>query len=188
MGRRTRTDSGRTPLTRRRFLGWAAGAAAAALVPLPALADTGWMRRISFYNTHTGERLSCVYWADGYYLPGALRDINFILRDHRNNEIKEMDPKLLDLLSALRKKLECNKPFDVISGYRSPQTNQMLYEQGAGVAKHSLHIVGKAADIRLAGIGLKTLRKAAVALKLGGVGYYPQARFIHVDTGRIRYW
>lgn len=180
--------SGRASLTRRRFIGAAASAALTIIVANPVRAAADWMRQLSFHNAHTDERLACVYWADGFYLPGALRDIDFILRDYRNGEIKTIDPQLLDLLFALRKTVGTTKPFDVISGYRSPATNRMLYEQGAGVAKNSLHVEGRAVDIRLPGVKLKKLHKAAVALKMGGVGYYPQSGFIHVDTGRVRYW
>jgi uncharacterized protein YcbK (DUF882 family) len=145
-------------------------------------------RTLGFYNTHTGERLSRVYWADGNYVPEALGEIDVILRDHRNGEVKEIDRGLLDLLHRLGERLESGEVFHVISGYRSPATNQMLLSQGAGVAKKSMHLEGKAIDIRLPDRPLEQLHAAAVALEGGGVGYYPKPEFVHVDVGRVRYW
>jgi uncharacterized protein YcbK (DUF882 family) len=184
-------------LNRRAFLGFGAAAAAATLVPgrvyaRSALPTTGRPERVlSFFHTHTGERLQAAYCCGGEYRPDALEAINFILRDFRANEIKPIDPKLLDLLHELRGTVESNQPIHVISGYRSPATNAMLRERGgmhSGVASGSLHIVGKAIDIRIPGVKLDQLRHAAGSLKLGGVGYYPASNFVHVDTGRVRYW
>jgi uncharacterized protein YcbK (DUF882 family) len=129
-----------------------------------------------------------VYCAKGRYLPGALADINHILRDHRTGEIKAIDIRLLDLLYALGLKLEDRGPFHVISGYRSPKTNAILRAHGQGVAKNSLHLQGKAVDIRLPGCDLSVLRHAAMNLKGGGVGYYPGPHFVHIDVGRVRHW
>jgi uncharacterized protein YcbK (DUF882 family) len=183
-------------LNRRRFLGLGAVAAAAAVLPSRASAATTAAlkspeRILSFFNTHTGERLKTAYCCGGSYQPHALEQINFILRDFRANEIKPIDPKLLDLLHELGGTLEVDQPFHIISGYRSPLTNAMLREQGGahtGVASSSLHMVGKAIDIRVPGVKLDHLRAAATSLKLGGVGYYPTSNFVHVDTGRVRYW
>jgi uncharacterized protein YcbK (DUF882 family) len=148
-------------------------------------------RVLSFFNTHTGERLTAAYCCGGEYQPDALAQINHILRDFRVNEIKPIDPKLLDLLHELGGTLETDRPFHVISGYRSPHTNAVLRERGGaqtGVASKSLHMVGKAIDIRVPGVKLDHLRGAARSLKLGGVGYYPASNFVHVDTGRVRFW
>jgi uncharacterized protein YcbK (DUF882 family) len=145
-------------------------------------------RALSFYNLHTDERLRAVYWEDGNYVGGALDRINYILRDFRRNEIKPIDPKLLDLLVALRKKLDTRSDIDIISGYRSPQTNAMLHAHSEGVAVHSMHIYGKAIDIRVPGCELAMVRRAALSLQYGGVGYYPRSDFVHVDTGRVRHW
>jgi uncharacterized protein YcbK (DUF882 family) len=148
-------------------------------------------RVLSFFNTHTGERLKAPYCCGGAYQADVLEQINFILRDFRANEVKPIDPKLLDLLYELGGTLETDQPFHIISGYRSPHTNALLREWGGsntGVASGSLHMVGKAIDIRLPGIKLDHLRAAARSLKLGGVGYYPSSDFVHVDTGRVRYW
>ncbi len=145
-------------------------------------------RKLAFYNTHTGEKLKTTFWADGQYIQESLTDINKILRDHRTGEIHPIDPELLDLLHALQNKVERKDVYSIISGYRSPATNAMLNKKSSGVAKHSLHMQGKAIDIRLSGCELKNLRNAALALKRGGVGYYPASNFIHVDTGRVRFW
>jgi len=146
-------------------------------------------KNLSFYNTHTGEKLKkATYWAQGEYIPGTLDEINYILRDFRADEIKPIDPQLLDLLHGLSRKLATNKPFHIISGFRSPATNSFLRRQSQGVAKHSLHMEGKAIDIRMPGCDLTTLHRAAKALKRGGVGLYPASDFVHVDTGRVRYW
>jgi uncharacterized protein YcbK (DUF882 family) len=154
-------------------------------LPLPA---DGAPRALSFYNLHTDERLRTVYWENGEYVSGALDHINYILRDFRRNEIKPIDPKLLDLLVALRHKLDTKADVDVISGYRSPITNAMLHARSEGVASHSLHVDGKAIDIRVPGRELALVRRAALSLQYGGVGYYPHSDFVHVDTGRVRWW
>jgi uncharacterized protein YcbK (DUF882 family) len=185
----------RKSFNRRSFLGYGALATAAALVPGRAQAAPVARKRrervLSFFNTHTGERLKTAYCCDGEYQPEELEKINYILRDFRQNEIKPIDANLLDLLHELGGTLEADQPFHIISGYRSPATNTLLRERGGshtGVASRSLHMVGKAIDIRVPGVRLDNLRAAARSLKLGGVGYYPASNFVHVDTGRVRYW
>lgn len=185
-------------LHRRQFLGLGAAAAAAAFVPQrahaairPAAAAAVPERVLSFFNTHTGERLKTRYCAGGEYQPDALTEVNYILRDFRANEIKPIDPRLLDLLHELGGTLETDQPIHIISGYRSPKTNAALRERGSattGVASHSLHMVGQAIDIRVPGVKLDNLRSAARSLKIGGVGFYPDLNFVHVDVGRVRYW
>jgi uncharacterized protein YcbK (DUF882 family) len=186
-------------LHRRQFLGIGAAAAAAAFVPQRAhaagraAAATAAVpaRVLSFFNTHTGERLKTRYSAGGEYQPEALNEVNYILRDFRENEIKPIDPRLLDLLHELGGTLETDQPFHIISGYRSPKTNAALRERGGastGVASHSLHMVGQAIDIRVPGVKLDNLRGAARSLKIGGVGFYPDLNFVHVDVGRVRCW
>jgi len=185
-------------LNRRSFLGFGAAAAAATLVPGRALAaaptasaSTAPQRVLSFFNTHTGERLKTTYCCGGEYQPDALRVVNHILRDFRANEVRPIDPNLLDLLHELSGTLETDQPFHIISGYRSPNTNTLLRERGGahtGVANRSLHMVGQAIDIRVPGVRLDRLRNAARSLKIGGVGYYPDSNFVHVDVGRVRYW
>lgn len=145
-------------------------------------------RRLSLHNLHTGERLDEPYWASGEYLPDSLVAINEVLRDHRSGEVHSIDPGLLDLLSALQQRVGSNRGYDVISGYRSPATNAMLHQASNGVATRSLHMLGQAIDIRLPGTRLATLHQAAKQMKAGGVGLYTSSDFIHVDTGRVRYW
>jgi uncharacterized protein YcbK (DUF882 family) len=149
---------------------------------------TGATRSLAMYNPHTGENLNLVYCENGEYVPGALREINFFFRDFRANLVKAIDPRLLDLLHTIHRESDDSKPFNLVSGYRSPQTNAMLAAQREGVARHSMHIEGKAADINLPGRQLSLLQRIALALHFGGVGYYPQSGFVHVDTGRIRRW
>ncbi len=143
---------------------------------------------LSFYNLHTKEYLQTVYWKNGEYVSEALAQINHIMRDHYCGAVKPIDKKLLDLFFAIRQRLNCSKPFHIISGYRTARTNAFLRKHKKAVAKNSLHLYGKAADIRLPDYGLKVLRRAAYELKAGGVGYYPRSNFIHVDVGRVRYW
>jgi uncharacterized protein YcbK (DUF882 family) len=183
-------------LHRRAFLGIGAVAAAGAFMPRVAEAASSPSRKVpervlSFFNTHTGERLKTAYCCGGEYQPEALRQVNHILRDFRANEIKAIDPKLLDLLHELGGTLETDQPFHIISGYRSAKTNSLLRDRGGantGVASHSLHMVGQAIDIRVPGVKLEHLRGAARSLKVGGVGYYPDLNFVHVDVGRVRTW
>lgn len=165
---------------------------AAPTLSIPALAKSASAipgeRTLRLYNTHTGEKLSSVFWAEGQFIPDALKDINKVLRDHRNNQVAEMDPQLLLLLDQVNDKLGNGKELHIISGYRSPESNAKLHANSNGVAKRSMHMDGKAIDIRLPGKDLKMLQKAAMSLKGGGVGYYPDSQFVHMDTGRVRYW
>ena len=162
----------------------------ASLFPEMALADAKapFEKSLSFYNTHTGEKLKTTFWAEGIYIPESIAEINHILRDHRNGQAAQMDLELFDLLYAIRSNLGSNEAFHIISGYRSPQTNAKLAKNSSGVAKKSLHMQGKAIDINLPGRNLSDLRKVALAMKQGGVGYYPASDFVHVDVGRVRSW
>jgi uncharacterized protein YcbK (DUF882 family) len=176
-------------VTRRRFLQLSAGAAAGLLIaPAHAGLSRHGQRALSLRNLHTGEKLTRTYWADGEYLAEPLDDIAQVLRDHRTGEIHPIDPQLLDVLHRLQHKVGSHKPFEIISGYRSPKTNAMLRGNSNGVAKKSFHMQGKAIDVRLPGHDLAKLRKAALSLKAGGVGYYPKSNFLHLDTGRVRHW
>ena len=146
-------------------------------------------RQLAFRHTHTSERLSLVYAVGERYLPESLNALNHLLRDHYSGAIGRIDPQLFDLLHRLQQTLGCDEPFHVISGYRCPETNATLKAtRGGGVAKHSLHMDGKAIDIRLPGVPLADVQDAARGLQLGGVGYYPRSQFVHVDTGRVRHW
>ena len=185
---------GPSGLNRRSFLGWGAVAAAATLAPVPAIAGAAPrtpVRTLSFFHTHTGERLKATYCCDGKYQTDVLRQVNHLLRDFRSNKTMAIDPRLLDLLHELTGTVETDAPIHVISGYRAPETNAMLRARGGahtGVASKSLHMVGKAIDLRIPGVKLDAVRSAARSLKLGGVGYYPSSNFVHVDTGRVRQW
>jgi len=172
---------------RRRLLKVSLAGAVLAAAPLSA-AWANDERRLSLHNLHTGERIDRPYWAGGEYLPDTLGEIDRVLRDHRSGDVYPIDPGLLDLLSALQQRVESRRGYDVISGFRSPATNAALHRASSGVATHSLHMVGQAIDIRLPGTSLSTLHAAAVKMKAGGVGLYTGSDFIHVDTGRVRYW
>ena len=181
-----------TPLTRRSFVKLGAMAAVAGLLPRAVFGSSKSLavrdKSLAFYNTHTGEHLKAIYWTEGNYVDGSLREINYILRDPRNNEARDIDIRLLDFLFAIRQEIEASQPFHVISGYRSAATNAFLRAHSSGVAENSLHLVGKAIDIRVPGRDTRTLQNAAKALRRGGVGYYPKSDFVHVDIGRVRYW
>ncbi len=145
-------------------------------------------RELSLYHTHTGEELSIVYHDGVSHMSSALQSINQFLSDFRTGEIHPIDTRLLDALYLLQQKSKAENRFEIISAYRSPKTNAQLRSKSHGVAKRSLHMQGKAIDIRLEGIKTKTLRDTAIAMKIGGVGYYHRSDFIHLDTGRVRYW
>lgn len=145
-------------------------------------------RAIGLRHLHTGETLSVEYAVGDRYLPDALAAVNRLLRDFRTGDVHPIDPDLLDLLHQMAGRLGTRQAFEVISGYRSPVTNAALRRRSEGVAARSLHMVGQAIDIRVAGVALVTLRAAALDLKGGGVGYYPVSNFVHVDTGRRRQW
>ncbi len=146
------------------------------------------VKTLTFYNAHTDERLDVGFLRNGNYDTGALKKINYILRDHRSGEIKAIDVKLLELLHAISNKTRRQAPIHIISGYRSPATNKSLRKKRTGVASKSLHMLGKAIDFRIPGFSTRELRNVARKMKGGGVGYYPKSDFVHVDTGRIRYW
>lgn len=145
-------------------------------------------RSLMLDNLHTGERLRTIYWADGQYIPEALGRIDWVLRDFRTAETHPIAPALIDLLAGLHRHLATAAPFEVISGYRSAATNAMLAAASDGVAQNSLHMRGMAIDIRVPGRSLVRLRRAALALAAGGVGFYPRSDFVHVDVGRVRRW
>lgn len=159
-----------------------------ALNALPASARQTIAHEVSFRNAHTGEKFKGVYRIGSYYVPGAFRKINRVLRDHRTGDIHPIDPELIDILSQVQKDCRCGTYLDILSGYRSPKTNNMLRRNTKGVAKQSYHLKGQAADIRVPGSSTKKVRNTARALRVGGVGYYPRSGFVHVDTGDVRTW
>jgi uncharacterized protein YcbK (DUF882 family) len=145
-------------------------------------------RSLAFRNLHTSETVDVVYRADGQLDREALREIDWVLRDFRTGEARQVDRRLLDLLWRLRSALDTTEPYEVISGYRSPATNAMLRREGRGVSRGSLHMQARAIDVRVPDRPLTALRDAALALRLGGVGYYAASNFVHVDVGRVRFW
>ncbi|MDP1935889.1 MAG: DUF882 domain-containing protein [Hylemonella sp.] len=167
--------------------GWAGAARASSLAAAPA------ERALALQHLHTRERIAVVYAEADTYVPPALEALNRFLRDHYTGDVGVMDPQLFDLLHRVRAALGGRQvgllPFEVISGYRCPATNQHLKQtRGGGVAQRSLHMDGRAIDVRLPGVPLAELRDAARSLKAGGVGYYPRDQFVHLDTGRTRHW
>lgn len=182
-----RTDHGSHD--RRRVLGLGLAAACGLMLgrARPAAAQAA-VRKLRFDSIHTGEKLTVVYWENGDYLANSLREIDYNLRDFRTGEVHAIDPRLLDLLHRLELQMGYDEPINVISGYRCPATNAMLAARSKRVAKNSFHMQGMAIDIRMPGRPLEELRDAAVVLGLGGVGYYPESDFVHVDTGPLRLW
>lgn len=145
-------------------------------------------RSISLYHTHTEQELTLTYAVGKSYNPKALSQINKFLRDHQTGQVYPIDPKLLDILWALQGEMGRKGVFEVISAYRSPRTNRKLRRTNSGVANHSLHMKGKAIDIRFSGAGLNQVHQCAVEMKCGGIGYYAKAGFVHLDTGEYRTW
>lgn len=177
-------------LGRRAFLGLATGALvqpwARAARGEPGLGAAS--RTLGFRNLHTGEAVEVVYRVDGRLDPEALREIDWVLRDFRTGEARPIARGLLDVLWAVRVALDTDAPYEVISGYRSPRTNAMLARASRGVSRASLHMRAMAIDVRLPDRPLMALRDTALALHVGGVGYYPASGFVHVDIGRVRWW
>jgi uncharacterized protein YcbK (DUF882 family) len=179
------------PTRRQMVAGVAAGAALLAL-PFPAFAATGELR-LAIRNVHNNDSVDAVFARNGRFVPAGLAELNHGLRDWRTGQATAMDPRLLALLVALRKRLDVpgNHKIDLISGYRTPRTNAMLRSAGgshSGVASQSQHMLGKATDIMIPGVSLERLHGAALSLGGGGVGYYPRDGFVHVDSGPVRHW
>lgn len=145
-------------------------------------------RSLTLHNVHTGERGTIIYWSEGKYLGASLNEISWLLRDFRTNEVRAIDPRLLNILYVLTKTLESREPTLVLSGFRSKKTNDMLRQTTEGVAKRSFHMIGKAIDIRMPKIDMAQVQRAALLLNGGGVGYYPSSNFVHIDSGPVRTW
>ncbi len=182
------THGGGTVLSRRGFIKCASMAVVAAAMSNIALASIERERSLAFNHIHTGEKLKLTYWVDGEYIDASMAEINHLLRDFRTGEGFAMDPQLIDLLHKVQLATGNRHAFEIISGFRSPKTNEALRSKSSGVAKKSLHMLGQAIDVRLPGTDLKHLHKASVAAKSGGVGLYTGSNFVHLDTGRVRYW
>lgn len=179
---------------RRRFLRTAGVAVAGAFAATSAFATPAFAaldpqpRRLRFVHTHTGETLTTTYF-DGSTLDAtALQDVNHLMRDFRTGEVAAIDPSLLDILWDLQVLADRDATFEIIGGYRSPATNAMLHQRSTGVAEHSQHLLGKAIDLRITGYQTLKLSEQARSLARGGVGYYATSDFVHVDTGRVRFW
>lgn len=175
-------------VSRRQFIATLAAAAPLCAGATKLYAAETSSRVLTFAHTHTGERLAIEYFSRGAYQADALTAVNYLLRDFRNDTVHPIDPALLDLLHRVAGLTDTSRPFQVISGYRSPATNEALRRSTEGVAAGSLHLVGQAIDVRLADVPLAKLRRAALEVRGGGVGYYPASDFVHVDTGRLRTW
>ncbi len=152
------------------------------------LRGSGDIRRIRMYSGRTGERIDTIYWIEGKYVREAVSEINQFMRDWRTNDVKKMDLRTVDIMSAAHNLLDVNEPYMLLSGYRSPQTNAMLRSRSRGVAKNSLHVKGQAADLRLASRSVRQIAHAAAACKGGGVGKYSRSNFVHMDCGVVRTW
>jgi len=163
------------------------GLAQAAMPPAGLPADRG-PRRLAFYHTHTSETLDIVYSENGAYVPEALAEIHHLFRDFRSDDTHPIDPTLLDILHDVKQATGGTRRYEIISAYRSPATNRMLASRSNGVADRSLHLQGQAVDVRLPGVRTADLRRAALQRAGGGVGYYPESDFVHLDTGRVRSW
>jgi uncharacterized protein YcbK (DUF882 family) len=145
--------------------------------------------RLRLFHTHTGERIDIVYRRGDAYLPDAIAKLDFLLRDFRTGDVRHFDPRLYDTLEDLTASVgRLGAQIDIVCGYRSPWTNEFLRSHTSGVAKNSLHIQAEAIDLRIPGVDTLKLRRAALNLHRGGVGYYPHSDFIHVDVGRVRQW
>jgi uncharacterized protein YcbK (DUF882 family) len=140
------------------------------------------------YSGRTGERLDTIYWIEGKYVPDAVKEINYFMRDWRTDGVKPIDLRTIDIMAAAHNLMDVEEPYMLLSGYRSPQTNAMLRSRSRGVAKNSLHIKGQAADLRLASRSVHQMANAAAACKGGGVGKYSSSNFVHMDCGVVRSW
>jgi uncharacterized protein YcbK (DUF882 family) len=145
-------------------------------------------KTLRLHNPVSEETITTAYWHNGHYVPEALERIDYIMRDHRTDEVKSIDLGLINLMHSIKLTLRTDEPIHVVSGYRCRKSNELLRKSGKRAARNSYHLKGQAADIRLPKCQLRSLRKVAIANKGGGVGYYPRNNFIHIDVGPIRYW
>jgi uncharacterized protein YcbK (DUF882 family) len=186
------TEHGTLGVTRRGLLG---AFAVTTLVAAPTytnafglLKGAGDIRRIRMYSGRTGESVDTIYWIEGEYIPEVVKEINGFMRDWRSNEAIKMDVRTIDIMAAAHRLMDVSEPYMLLSGYRCPKTNAMLRSKSKGVAKNSLHMVGKAADLRLQSRSVGQMAKAATACASGGVGKYSRSNFVHMDCGPVRSW
>ena len=174
-------------ISRRQILGMGGVIIASSIAP-----SLGWShhinRSLKLHNALTRENLEVAYWVDGEFVPEALKELNHFLRDPHNGRVTEIDPKLYHLIFDIAKKLDAKGIINIMSGYRSPVTNDRLRQRNSAAAKGSFHVKGKAVDIRIPGYSTNAVRRVAMGLKEGGVGYYPRSKYVHIDTGPVRSW
>ena len=186
------TASNGALISRRKLLGIFA---ATTVVAAPTMSNAfgllrgaGDIRRLRMYSGRTGESLDAIYWIEGEYIPQVLKEINYFMRDWRNDKAVKMDPHNFDIMAAAHRLTDADEAYMLLSGYRSPETNAMLRENSRGVARNSLHMRGQAADLRLQSRSMRELAKAAEACGAGGVGRYSRSNFVHMDCGSVRHW
>lgn len=181
-----------TSMSRRALLGaFAATAVAAAPTYSKAagfLKASGDIRRLKMYSARTGEKIDMIYWIEGEYIRDAVDEVSHFMRDWRNNQKMNIDLRTMDIMAAAHNLMDVSEPYMLISGYRSPATNQMLRSRSSGVAKNSRHLKGQAADLRLSSRSVNQMAKAATACRAGGVGRYTSSDFVHMDCGPVRSW
>ena len=159
-----------------------------ALMPFAATESKTDERQLSFFHTHTSETLTVTYYRDGEYVASALGELNHFLRDFRTGDVTTMNPDVFDILYEIQAVSGSTGTYQIISAYRSPATNEMLRSRTSGVARNSQHLSGNAIDVRLTDLKTAKLRDVALSLQRGGVGYYKDSDFVHVDTGPVRQW
>ena len=179
-------------VTRRALLG---AFAATTLTAAPVYSNTfgflkgaGDVRRLKMYSGRTGEKIDMIYWIEGQYIKESLKEINYFMRDWRQNSSINMDTRTIDIMSASHNLMGISEPYTLLSGYRSPKTNNMLRSRSRGVAKNSLHMKGQAADLRLSSRSVGQMSRAAASCSAGGVGRYSGSNFVHMDCGPVRTW
>lgn len=179
-------------MTRRSLLG---AFTAATVVAAPKFSNAagflrggGDIRRIRMFSGRTGERIDTIYWIEGKYIIDAINEVNYFMRDWRTDGVKTIDLRTIDVMAAAHNLMDVNEPYMLLSGYRSPKTNAMLRSRSRGVAKNSLHMQGKAADLRLSSRSVSQMSRAAAACRGGGVGRYSGSNFVHMDCGAVRTW
>lgn len=186
------TDVSSSSMTRRALLG---AFAATAVTAAPTYSNAagflrggGDIRRVKMYSGRTGERIDMIYWVEGDYIKEAVQEVHHFMRDWRTNDVKFIDLRTIDIMSAAHNLMDANEPYMLLSGYRSPKTNAMLRRRSSGVAKNSLHMKGQAADLRLSSRSVGQIARAASSCKGGGVGRYSGSDFVHMDCGPVRTW
>jgi len=186
------TGSKKSLITRRGVL---RAFAATTIVAAPTYANAagflrggGDIRRLRMYNGRTGENMDTIYWIEGKYIKDAIKEINYFMRDWRQDQTKSMDIRNFDIMTAAHNLMDVTEPYTLLSGYRSPKTNAMLRSRSRAVAKNSLHVKGQAADLRLKSRSVSQIFKAGVSCGAGGVGRYSSSNFVHMDCGQVRNW